>query len=166
MKSVLISIQPKWCALIASGAKTLEIRKNKPKLETPFKCYIYCTKGYLSYPVANGMICHNNSGMCVIGEFVCDECSLLSKAHYGYIEQYGRVSKAELKKYMGLGEHRELEYSDGCYGWNISDLVIYDKPKKLSEFKGQCGNKLLALKRPPQSWCYVKERNRAEERKE
>ena len=44
MKSVLISIKPKWCELIVSGKKTVEVRKTKPKLETPFKCYIYCTK--------------------------------------------------------------------------------------------------------------------------
>lgn len=43
MKSVLISIQPKWCELIANGEKTLEVRKTRPKLETPFKVYIYCT---------------------------------------------------------------------------------------------------------------------------
>ena len=49
MKSVLISIQPKWCELIASGKKTVEVRKTRPKLETPFKVYIYCTntKPYL-----------------------------------------------------------------------------------------------------------------------
>ena len=45
MKSVLISIQPKWCELIASGEKTVEVRKTKPKIETPFKVYIYETKG-------------------------------------------------------------------------------------------------------------------------
>lgn len=45
MKSIMISIQPKWCAKIESGAKTIEIRKTRPKIETPFKCYIYCTKG-------------------------------------------------------------------------------------------------------------------------
>lgn len=43
MKAVLISIQPKWCAKIASGEKTVEIRKTAPKIEAPFKCYIYCT---------------------------------------------------------------------------------------------------------------------------
>lgn len=43
-KAVLISIRPKWCELIASGKKTAEVRKTRPKLETPFKCYIYCTK--------------------------------------------------------------------------------------------------------------------------
>ena len=31
MKAVLISIQPKWCELIASGKKTIEVS------ETPFK---------------------------------------------------------------------------------------------------------------------------------
>ena len=46
MKSVLISIQPKWCELIANGKKTVEVRKTKPKLETPFKVYIYMTKEY------------------------------------------------------------------------------------------------------------------------
>lgn len=44
MKSVLISIKPRWCGLIANGQKTVEIRKNRPTLETTFKCYIYCTK--------------------------------------------------------------------------------------------------------------------------
>ena len=45
MKSVLISIQPKWVEKIASGQKTIDVRKSRPKLETPFKCYIYCTNG-------------------------------------------------------------------------------------------------------------------------
>ena len=35
MKSVLISIQPKWVNEIASGKKTIEVRKSKPKLELP-----------------------------------------------------------------------------------------------------------------------------------
>ena len=43
MKAVLISINPKYCELIASGNKTLEIRKSKPKLKPPFKVYIYQT---------------------------------------------------------------------------------------------------------------------------
>lgn len=44
MKSVLISIQPKWVEKIANGEKTIEVRKSVPKCEVPFKCYIYCTK--------------------------------------------------------------------------------------------------------------------------
>ena len=43
-KAVLISIRPEWCDLIMRGKKTIEVRKTRPKLETPFKVYIYCTK--------------------------------------------------------------------------------------------------------------------------
>ena len=43
-KAVLISIQPKWCERIATKRKTIELRKSKPNLKPPFKCYIYCTK--------------------------------------------------------------------------------------------------------------------------
>lgn len=37
MKSVQISIRPKWCGLIASGKKTIEVRKTYKKLQTPLK---------------------------------------------------------------------------------------------------------------------------------
>ena len=42
MIAVLISIRPKWCEKIISGEKTIEVRKTRPKMDTPFKCYIYC----------------------------------------------------------------------------------------------------------------------------
>lgn len=42
-KAVMLSIRPRWVQKIANGKKTIEVRKTKPKLETPFKCYIYCT---------------------------------------------------------------------------------------------------------------------------
>ena len=44
MKSIMISIQPKWVKKIVNGEKTIEVRKNKPNLARPFKCYIYCTQ--------------------------------------------------------------------------------------------------------------------------
>ena len=43
-KAVMLSIRPKWCEKIASGEKTIEVRKTRPKLDTPFKVYIYCTQ--------------------------------------------------------------------------------------------------------------------------
>lgn len=54
MKAVLISIQPKWCELIASGKKTIEVRKTRPKIETPFKCHIYCSGGIGKQVTWNG----------------------------------------------------------------------------------------------------------------
>lgn len=41
---ILISIKPNYCELIENGKKTLELRKSKPKINTPFKGYIYRTR--------------------------------------------------------------------------------------------------------------------------
>ena len=81
MKSVLISIQPKWCELIASGKKTVEVRKTRPKLETPFKVYIYQTRkpDFVTFSGTGRHISEyektlyytERSGK-VIGEFICD----------------------------------------------------------------------------------------------
>lgn len=118
----------------------------------------------------------------VIGEFVCD-----------WIQQYD-VHPIEGENGYIIGED---VYSDTClsvgdlwhyggskrlYGWRISNLMIYDKPKELSEFYTECdmgcedcdywksvrvnadefdmecdsgmyGYK--PIKKPPQSWRYV-----------
>ena len=61
MKEVLISIRPEWCELIERGQKTIEVRKTKPKIDTPFKCYIYCTKSSKKYQtVANHMVLNDD----------------------------------------------------------------------------------------------------------
>ena len=61
MKAVLISIRPKWVEKIVSGEKTLEVRKTRPKLETPFKCYIYCT-GVKRSPLGEYVEVHRKTG--------------------------------------------------------------------------------------------------------
>ena len=43
-KAVLISIRSGWCWKIAEGKKTVELRKSRPHIDTPFRCYIYCTR--------------------------------------------------------------------------------------------------------------------------
>ena len=71
-------------------------------------------------------------------------------------------------------------YGNGktLYGWHISELKIYDKPKELGEFKKagflteeewlfalypnthchyEAWAKKFEITRPPQSWCYVEE---------
>lgn len=148
MKSVLISIRPEYCAKIASGKKTLEIRKTRPKLDTPFKCYIYCTKGnYELFYNQNDALSteeyinggHKCNGK-VIGEFVCD----------GFLS-HCEMANADIAEQQGLIKREKLfEYANGkeLYGWHISDLVRYDEPKELSEF---------GIKRPPQSWQYIDE---------
>ena len=198
-KAVLISIQPKWCELIASGKKTVEVRKTKPKLETPFKCYIYCTKGtdrllyrssyndvirttkikYIHGIERNNTVLNGK----VIGEFVCDRIFPIS-VYYD-----NPNCKLALKEfpYVCLTDKQIIDYLGNGkqgYGWHISNIKIYDKPKDLSEFYKKCEktpcegcehlkyqnvnsqerdwdceylNYQIPITRPPQSWCYVEE---------
>ena len=145
-KSVLISIQPKWCELITKGEKTLEVRKTRPKLETPFKCYIYCTNNqvfaqssmegeYFTAPKSGlrGLeLCGSkilNSK--VIGEFVCDEIERVDSPYPAYQDKLDkRYIEQSCVPYNAL--HRYC-YHDDAYFWHILDLKIYDKPRELVE---------------------------------
>lgn len=182
-KAVLISIRPKWCELIASGKKTIEVRKTAPKIETPFKCYIYCTKegrgvGEIPYrhfyQAPDGP--RHFMGGTVIAEFICDRIYGIIPDENGWGEEYGGsehdcLSDSEMLEYIGDGPQ-------GGFGWHISDLVIYDEPKKLDHFMrkpcdfaascGACnhakwlsGHRFdgceLTVTRPPQSFCYVED---------
>lgn len=159
VKAVLISIRPEWVEKILDGKKTLEVRKTRPKLETPFKVYIYCTAGYLSYEVSNGMMCNISGGKLVVGEFVCDKIDCVDIPYPAFM---GELDKHWMNDscctYWQL--HRYF-YHDNAYFWHISSLKIYDTPKQLSEFTGlqktKFGYAPNEVKRPPQSWCYVEE---------
>ena len=174
MKSVLISIQPKWCELIASGEKTIEVRKTKPKLKEPFKVYIYCTKNTFDIRWSDSAK-HWQKNACgkVIGEFVCDWTCDWYPHHittlFGNKDGYF-ILEDDLKSSC-LTYEEIANYGNGktMYGWHISNLVIYDKPRKLSEFVGGCKypwdcgvcsyydhTQFTCDKpiRPPQSWCY------------
>lgn len=149
MKSVLISIRPKWCELIASGEKTIEVRKTRPKLETPFKCYIYCTKDAkntdkLLVPTEY----HFKGNGKVIGEFVCDHVERLHAfldiqlytSTQGTINCISPYIDWFLRESLVSPEEID-EYAKGCgyiYGWYITDLKIYDVPKELKEFTAFC----------------------------
>ena len=155
-KAVMLSIQPRWCELIANGDKTIEIRKTRPKLETPFKCYIYQT-----LPKSGDW---NERDGRVIGEFVCDKVYELAPFNHAPddTEQQACLSREGIARYLkGRG-----------WGWHISALKIYDKPRKLDEFErpyecdectaqwaSECNacHKECKIKRPPQSWRYVEE---------
>lgn len=159
MKTVLLSIQPKWCELIANGKKTVEIRKTKPKIETPFKCYIYQTKKPVSVTFS-GTVRHiseydktqwytEQSGK-VIGEFVCDKIDWHGNSVYVIREECIKalegtcLTEKEFHNYMDYPpvnpyqDLKEARKKYEFYGWHISDLVIYDKPKELSEFRKIC----------------------------
>lgn len=162
-KAVLISVQPKWCELIANGKKTVEVRKTRPKIEPPFKCYIYYTKdkhGWFDFLKKTRL-----EGK-VIGEFLCD--SIMPYCRYDIVSGVSEVGFEELPRATQLSRKELYDYcgEKDIYCWHISDLVIYDKPKELSEFRSYNVRAYLEnghpmptheMKRPPQSWCYVEE---------
>lgn len=187
-KAIMLSIRPKWCEKIVNGEKTIEVRKTRPKLQTPFKCYIYCTMDHPYISVSCGELDKlnyrtNTVGRCngkVIGEFTCDRIYKIDKDSTDFLFKAGGLSvyKQAAEKKCGLCVamtddelHGYLGHCQG-YGWHISDLLIYDHLRELSEFQRatdpcdschaeytwQCtGCKKLSgdIKRPPQSWCYV-----------
>ena len=177
-KAVMLSIRPKWCEKIASGQKSIEVRKTRPKLDTPFKCYIYCTQS----GVALGAWGKHGK---VIGEFTCDRIYKIDKDSTGFLFKAGGLSvykqaaeeKCDLRVAMTDDElHGYLGHYQG-YGWHIVDLKIYETPKKLTEFHTwtkckSCSksgyestaciydeNCMIpaAITKAPQSWCYVEE---------
>lgn len=155
-KAVMLSIRPKWCEKIANSEKTIEVRKTRPKLETPFKCYIYCTIGgqdlnipisqerlmrdYLETGSMKSLNCPLGNGK-VIGEFTCDR---IIDAWWDYVPDAitREVTGGNLEALDGSGMTDEELFSyvgdsmrGHCYGWHISDLRIYDAPRELSEFE-------------------------------
>nr|DAG67808.1 MAG TPA: hypothetical protein [Caudoviricetes sp.] len=157
MKSILLSIKPKYVELIASGEKIIEVRKSAPK-EVPFKCYIYesrngghrckhCNEKDSCYSYAPKNVgCYNGRGK-VIGEFICDRIEMVNAkcSDYGIDLFYhdcltnGCLTEREIEKYFNVPEDRDLRAMKGNgYVWNISDLKIYDKPRELSEFSRPC----------------------------
>lgn len=121
-KAVMLSIRPKWCEKIISGEKTVEVRKNRPKLETPFKCYIYCTQASVRYQTICGchvlnsdelyrhpehgikhgdsielMLCENYTkdnflNGKIIGEFTCDRIYKIDKDSTDFLFKAGGLS--------------------------------------------------------------------------
>lgn len=177
MKAVLMSIHPKWCEKIFNGEKTIEVRKTRPKIETPFKCYIYMTatkercrlwEYITAYQNSKGDIL--NGSQKVIGSFVCDRVEEYTFS--GYNARY-RINDADLAKTC-LNHPELISYGKGkdLHGWHISDLKIYDKPKELGGFSYPAEHNFtkrtikesremgfichgVYITRPPQSWCYV-----------
>lgn len=153
MKAILMSIRPKWVVKILNGEKKIEIRKTAPNCELPIDLYIYCTKDekrpiYLPWEFPF----HEEKGAIVADcDFKKGNGKVVAKFRVGQILEIGElevdwivndscVSKKCIENYRGDGS---------AYAWFIDVLQIFGEPKELSEF---------GLKKAPQSWCYVEEK--------
>lgn len=152
MKTVLISIQAEHNANIEKGIKTSELRTRIPKCELPIKFFTYESGKNGRHKVTNEWICRE------IREHPNPDNYSLSLAEracvpFSYICDYAKDGEKLLHELV------------------ISDLVIYDKPKELGEFKKPCNHKndcctcdrydyighkcYDEITRPPQSYMFV-----------
>lgn len=179
-KCVLLSMRPEWCDMIRIGEKTVEIRKNMPKIETPFRCFIYQTGEYIPAYIQSPYSGRRKPGR-VIGEFTCDRIDPIHVFRDGAVQNwmYAETDRSGLT-YGEVAAYIGKEKTG--YAWHISGLKIYDHPKRLEDFRKPCPNSEKcsscdyhysgdwqyeppncvwddvaesALSRPPQSWCYV-----------
>lgn len=167
MKAVLLSVRHQHIVDMHSGKKTSELRTKFPKIPTPFKVYNFDTV---------------SSGGCgkVVSEWVCRDITewLMYMGIPAHLSIVACVSNEHIWDYCEKGNKNIGEM-------RISNLVIYDKLKELSEFYHYCGDNpncegcevhyysntecgeedyccsviegCKPIKRPPQSWCYVEE---------
>ena len=143
--AVMFSINKPHTDNIKAGLKTSELRIRPPKISGTYKAYIYETL-------------KNGGCGAVIGEFTAynENRWRMCVGIPAHLCILACVSADEIRKYSRNGLKDITEIS-------ISDLVIYDKPKELADFKGRKlvwrGNNHVhayeQIKRPPQSWCYV-----------
>ena len=167
MKSVMKSVSPRICKQVANGDCTILVSKTAPK-QVPFKAYIYCTKGTPDNSLLIGkdgrhvtIGDYRNAFNCdvdgnvdwdignehVVGEFVCDNIIEWQYDHdhkyyvdypddctsyFPYLKCHNEATGLKCSELEKYGKGKPL------YGWHISELKIYDKPKELSEFSAMC----------------------------
>lgn len=157
MKLVLFSINRPHTDNIKIGAKRSELRTKPPKIKEPYKALVYETK---------------NSGGCgkIIGEFIAfnEFTHRMCMGVPVHLSISGCISVEDIWAYTNKGEKDLTEIS-------ISEFVLYEKPKDLSDFSIKRTITTLTteynidgvvhypkkevffdkLTRPPQNWCYV-----------
>ena len=164
MPEILASINPEWIEHIFCGIKLYEVRKNKPSTPLPFKVLIYCTKnGRILFKNRKGTIfttpftaknlltVHPDAEIFngkIVGEFVCDKVVEVPRG--ALYNNYNASSEIMNAMYYSCVTNNELIRYCGSkkslFFWHITNLVIYDTPKELSDF---------GLNRPPQSYQFV-----------
>ena len=177
---ILASLKPYYYYLIGERKKTIEVRKTALK-NLPQDIAFYMSKDEKSFakiPKEFQEKYRKHFGK--IGmRVICDEVD-----KWKYLPDCYSEDKDEKMYYISSADgaaacltYDEIENygeSKTLYGWHISDLKIYDKPRELSEFRISCNRKNLCyscnrftgkpwdicnstITRPPQSYMRVKE---------
>lgn len=174
MKSVLRSVKPYWFYLICEGKKKVEVDTTAPRSEEWNDIvYLYCSKDKKSFDrIPEEYREKYRKYLGTVGaKFVCDNI-----AHYPYeLNTYWLNDDELYKTCLRYRELKDYGKDKPLYGWHISDLKIYDKPRELGEFRtpDKPYHKIIErdgclmftdgyksgkpLTRAPQSWQFVQD---------
>lgn len=176
MRKVLASLKPYYYYLVGEGIKEIEVRKDMPKASDWNKEVLFYmskdVKSFAKIPKELQEKYRKHFGK-VGMHIVCDEVYELK---YDYCDGVDIDDDLLLDTCLDREDINIYAKGKPLYGWHISDLKIYDKPKELREFKrwdrteenAPCAHtkwlypdckdcKACNLTRPPQSYMYVEE---------
>ena len=175
---ILASIKPYYYYLIAEEKKKIEVRKTALK-NLPQDIAFYMSKDEKSFakiPKEFQEKYRKHFGK--IGmRVVCDKVMFLTPLGLRGFEMREEILKSICLTNNDLNAYGGLKT---LYGWHLSDLKIYDKPKQLSEFYRPCSYSGICyscnrfrpngtpndkpndfcdgeITRPPQSYMFVEE---------
>lgn len=182
---ILASLKPYYYYLIGERKKTIEVRKTALK-NLPQDIAFYMSKDEKSFakiPKEFQEKYRKHFGKIGI-RVVCDEVEEFHEWELSPQGKFADFERERLENFLTatcLSEEEVVRYRENLpyfkplYGWHLSDLKIYDKPKELSEFKISCNRKNpccsccnrftgkpwdicnSTITRPPQSYMFVEE---------
>lgn len=161
MKKILLSVYPKYCELIFNGKKTIEVRRNCPKLKPPFEVLVYCTMPKERWSVGHQIFFNDTLYTLPTGELKLGDALELMADWSGQYDEYNFLNRKVIGSFIcdkildlpcettqpyWLKERTQLtdgQYMDylghnSGYGWHITEPKLFDKPKELSEFGTVC----------------------------
>ncbi len=191
MKAILKTESPKSVCQIVNGDKSIIISRVKPNCDLPIDVYLGCSKqgsnkdyflvdsksfyeDFLRQPMQSrfsilpknynydffGSVVNSK----VVAKFTLNKCEKLKWNDNGY----GLLYEKEIIKTSCMEEKELYHYLQGTgYAWHIEDLVIFDTPKELTEFRKALSPKEIndlyeldlptykMLTKAPQSYCYI-----------
>ena len=177
MRDILISLKPYYYYLIGEGIKSVEVRKSYPKAEDWSRnSWFYMSrdeKSFAKIPKEFQEKYRKHFGK-VGMRFGCDHIDQWSydqafdESMGVFIDKFGYdITDYELgKTCLSYEEFSEYGNTENLYGLNITDLVVYDEPRELSEFRSYNVRTYIDEKsglpmptheitRPFMSWGYV-----------
>ena len=180
MRKVLASLKPYYYYLVGEGIKKIEVRKDMPKAsDWDNEVLFYMSKDEKSFakiPKEFQEKYRKHFGK-VGMQFICDK---VDEYPYDYCDGVDIDDDTILETAIDREDINIYAKGKTLYGWHISDLKIYDRPRELSDFYRECEkpckpnkgkilcittkslkmngcNGKIPLTRAPQSWQYIED---------